>query len=217
MVPIEGIAPHTRIFSHFLRISGVVNQSLASACQPLTRHIEASAFSTGAGWPEAMATLLRSLSSKCRCSRIATRWRRGHWKTRVRSEDEPLRDSAVGARMYSRLYWAYALLEGDDIDIFTDGMANWPRMSEGFDLLLKQYPDSDYLMNGHAYMACRAGDSDKYPIQGRTGTLRFTGWKNYASARAQISLSTEVSIPTAPAARFDRCRLPRALPFPVSE
>jgi acyl-CoA-binding protein len=28
--------------------------------------------------------------------------------------------------------------------------------------LLKQYPDSDYLINGYAYMACRAGDSEKY-------------------------------------------------------
>ena len=71
-------------------------------------------------------------------------------------------DSAAGAQMYARLYWAYASLEGDDVDIFTDSMANWPRMSEGFDLMLKQYPDSDYLMSGYGYMACRAGDSEKY-------------------------------------------------------
>jgi hypothetical protein len=64
--------------------------------------------------------------------------------------------------MYARLYWAYALLEGDDVDIFTEGMANWPRMSEGFEFRLKKYPESDYLMNGYAYMACRAGDSERY-------------------------------------------------------
>lgn len=71
-------------------------------------------------------------------------------------------DSAADAQMYARLYWSYALLEGDDVDIFTEGMASWPRMSGGFDLMLKQYPNSDYLMNGYAYMACRAGDLEKY-------------------------------------------------------
>ena len=64
--------------------------------------------------------------------------------------------------MYARLYWVYASLEGDDIDIFTDSRASWPRMSEGFDLMLKQYPHSDYLMNVYAYMACRAGDSERF-------------------------------------------------------
>jgi len=72
------------------------------------------------------------------------------------------RGSAAGVQMYARLYWAYASLEGDDVDIFTDSMASWPRMSDGFDLMLKQYPHSDYLMNGYAYMACRAGDSETY-------------------------------------------------------
>ena len=72
------------------------------------------------------------------------------------------RDSAAGVQMYARLYWAYASLEGDDVDIFTDSSASWPRMSEGFDLMLKQYPHSDYLMNVYAYMACRAGDSERF-------------------------------------------------------
>jgi membrane associated rhomboid family serine protease len=72
------------------------------------------------------------------------------------------RDSAAGVQMYARLYSAYASLEGDDVDIFTDSRASWPRMSEGFDLMLKQYPHSDYLMNVYAYMACRAGDSERF-------------------------------------------------------
>lgn len=71
-------------------------------------------------------------------------------------------DLAAGAQVYARLYWAYTSLEGDDVDVFKDTMADWSRVSEGFDLLLKQYPNSDYLLNGYAYMACRAGDSAKY-------------------------------------------------------
>jgi membrane associated rhomboid family serine protease len=91
------------------------------------------------------------------------RWGGSYEKVDKLIEDAAFRqDSTAGARMYARLYWTYASLEGDDVDIFTDGLASWPRMSEGFDLLLKQYPDSDYLMNGYAYMACRAGDSEKY-------------------------------------------------------
>ena len=44
----------------------------------------------------------------------------------------------------------------------TDSSASWPRMSEGFDLMLKQYPHSDYLMNVYAYMACRAGEPERF-------------------------------------------------------
>jgi hypothetical protein len=72
------------------------------------------------------------------------------------------RDPAAGAQIYARLYWVYASLEGDDIDIFTESRASWPRISEGFDLMLKQYPNSDYLINIYAYMACRAGDSERF-------------------------------------------------------
>jgi membrane associated rhomboid family serine protease len=90
------------------------------------------------------------------------------------------RDASVGPEMYARLYWSYASLEGDDIDIFTDGMADWRRMSDGFAALLKGYPDSDYLLNGYAYMACRAGDSQKY--QALKPQLRYrlssTAWSD---------------------------------------
>jgi len=91
------------------------------------------------------------------------RWGGSYEKVNELIDDAALRgDSKAGAQMYARLYWVYASLEGDDVDIFTDGRASWPRMSEGFDLMLKQYPDSDYLMNGYAYMACRSGDSGRY-------------------------------------------------------
>lgn len=41
-----------------------------------------------------------------------------------------------GVIVHTRLYWMYALLEGDDVDIFTDGLANWQPMSSG------EYPSS---------------------------------------------------------------------------
>jgi len=71
-------------------------------------------------------------------------------------------DPSAGDKIYARLYWSYATLEGDDVDIFTESMVSWPRVAGGFDLLLKEYPGSDYLLNGYAYMACRAKDAAKY-------------------------------------------------------
>jgi hypothetical protein len=35
-------------------------------------------------------------------------------------------------------------------------------LGEGFDLMRKQYPNSDYLINIYAYMARRAGDSERF-------------------------------------------------------
>jgi hypothetical protein len=94
---------------------------------------------------------------------LMPRWGGSYEKVNAVIDNAALgRDSTTGEQIYARLYWAYALLEGDDVDIFTDARADWRRMIEGFGLLLKQYPDSDYLMNGYAYMACRAGDSEKY-------------------------------------------------------
>jgi hypothetical protein len=94
-------------------------------------------------------------------------------------------DPAMGAQMYARLYWAYAVLEGDDVDIFADSMADWPRISAGFDLLLKHYPDSDYLLNGFAYMACRAQDSNQYhSLKARLNNrLSTTAWSEHYSPK----------------------------------
>jgi membrane associated rhomboid family serine protease len=106
------------------------------------------------------------------------------WGGSYESVNHVIDDAASGhgheadAQMYARLYWSYASLEGDDVDLFTDGWADWARMSEGFDLMVKQYPGSDYLINGYAYMACRAGDFDRYRALKvkLTARLSSTAW-----------------------------------------
>ena len=69
---------------------------------------------------------------------------------------------AQGFQTYTQLYWAYGILEGDDVNIFTDGQASWPSMSDGFKQLMARYPASDYVLNGYADFACRAGDKAQY-------------------------------------------------------
>ena len=67
-----------------------------------------------------------------------------------------------GTRMYTQLYWAYGLMEGDDVNIFTDAQAEWSFMKPGFKQLLARYPRSDYVLNAYADFACRAGDKAQY-------------------------------------------------------
>jgi len=63
---------------------------------------------------------------------------------------------------YARLYWIYARLEGDDANIFTATSVQWARLKKGFLELLKEHPESDYLANGFANLACQAGDAKQY-------------------------------------------------------
>jgi len=63
---------------------------------------------------------------------------------------------------YARLYWIDIGLEGDDVDIFTATPVAWSVMEMGFEQLLMRYPASDYILNGYANVACRAGDKAQY-------------------------------------------------------
>lgn len=66
------------------------------------------------------------------------------------------------APLYARLYAHYAMLEGDDADVFANANADWPRIERGFRQLLERHPDSDYLLNAFANLACRRGDVAVY-------------------------------------------------------
>lgn len=64
--------------------------------------------------------------------------------------------------LYARLYWMYAGLERDDINIFDDALANWPTMRAGFTRMTALYPRSDLVLNAFAKFACDGGDADAY-------------------------------------------------------
>jgi hypothetical protein len=64
--------------------------------------------------------------------------------------------------MYARLYTTLAGLEGDDFDLFLDTVAEWPKMKQGYEDMLGRYPESDWLRNLYAGIACRAKDVELY-------------------------------------------------------
>jgi membrane associated rhomboid family serine protease len=64
--------------------------------------------------------------------------------------------------MYARLYTMFARLEGDQVDLFSDTAASWPKMKAGYEDILDRYPNSEWLRNMYAQMACRAKDAETY-------------------------------------------------------
>jgi rhomboid protease GluP len=64
---------------------------------------------------------------------------------------------------YARLYAIYASLEGDQGNVF-DGPVDWERMREGLRQLQARYPESDFVLNQFAYLACRQGDTATYTM-----------------------------------------------------
>jgi hypothetical protein len=87
---------------------------------------------------------------------------------------------AEAPETYARLYSSYASLEGDETSFYSEGKMEWPRMQEGFDALLRRYPNSDLILNDYAYLACRAGESGLYQslrkqLEGRVSSVAWTG------------------------------------------
>lgn len=64
--------------------------------------------------------------------------------------------------MYASLFWIYADLEGDSMNIFRDAGADWIWMNHGFHDLREKYPESDYVLNVSARFACLADDEENY-------------------------------------------------------
>jgi hypothetical protein len=63
---------------------------------------------------------------------------------------------------YARLYWIYASLEHDDINVFHDASALWGAVKAGFELMEQRHPTSDVVVNGFARFACLADDAAQY-------------------------------------------------------
>jgi hypothetical protein len=79
---------------------------------------------------------------------------------------------------YSEWYSAYARLEGDELDLFSDTPALWSGMRTGYIDLARRYSASDAVINSFANFACRAGDKDTYNRLRRSVGKRFssTSW-----------------------------------------
>jgi membrane associated rhomboid family serine protease len=82
--------------------------------------------------------------------------------------------------IYARLYASYASLEGDETSFYSEGKMEWARMQEGFDALLRRYPNSDALLNDYAYLACRANEPGVYQslrnrLEGHVASTAWTG------------------------------------------
>jgi len=60
----------------------------------------------------------------------------------------------LGETMYARVQWSSA-----DAAMFRSGQADWARMKEGFERMMRDYPDN-WNANNFGRFACRAHDSD---------------------------------------------------------
>lgn len=73
-----------------------------------------------------------------------------------------------GASMYARIYW-YASQTQFGNEIFSESLADWPKMRTAFDDVLTRYPDA-WNTNWYARFACLARDRDKaYQLFDRIG------------------------------------------------
>ena len=64
---------------------------------------------------------------------------------------------------YAQLMWLYADMEADQSNVLrTGGAASWRRVQRGLSTLRERYPDSDYLLNAFARLACFADSGRDY-------------------------------------------------------
>lgn len=65
---------------------------------------------------------------------------------------------------YSRLYWSYMALEGEQMDIFRDAYAKPELISLGMAVAMRRYPKSDYLVNIAGRLACQSDQRLEYLV-----------------------------------------------------
>lgn len=89
---------------------------------------------------------------------LSPRWG-GNWQAVDSFVTEAVKDTpAEGTSLYARLYWSLFEREDPGFNLFSNTLATWPRMKQGFQDLARLYPHSAYNMNNFAAAACMAGD-----------------------------------------------------------
>jgi hypothetical protein len=92
------------------------------------------------------------------------------WGGNYELVDQFIRDSVSatkiqeGHTLYARLYWIISQMEGEEVNLFTDTPASWDLMQQGFEDLMKRYPNSYWNLNNYASFSCRAGDKTTYAM-----------------------------------------------------
>jgi hypothetical protein len=103
----------------------------------------------------------------------------------ISAMDEKARGD-VGAQLYARLYWLFARMEEDRANIFDTTAVQWGVVKSGFRSLLARYPDSDYLLNAFAHLACQADAVSEYIELRPALNKRFssTAWSTDVSLKS---------------------------------
>jgi hypothetical protein len=81
-----------------------------------------------------------------------------------------------GQTLYTRIYWS--LLWALEDRTFSPGYADWPRMRQGFEDIVRVYPDN-WNLNAYTYYACMAQDWQTARIIGaKLTTVAMELWKD---------------------------------------
>ncbi len=81
--------------------------------------------------------------------------KKGEWEAYAEKERRRFGASGAGDALYARIGWSMVHRYRN---LFRETAISWEEMASGFDYLIKQHPDSNYLKNAYANLAWRADD-----------------------------------------------------------
>ena len=97
---------------------------------------------------------------------------------------------------FAQLMWLYADLDADQSNVLrTSSRANWYKLQRGFTSLRERYPDSDYLLNVFARLACTAESEAEFRqlrplLESRTSATAWTTETTLAGCDAKYPAPT---------------------------
>jgi hypothetical protein len=96
---------------------------------------------------------------------LSPRWG-GSWQLVDRFIEEAVKDTSDQERLslYARLYLSLSERQGPQFSLFRDTRADWSRMKQGFEEMLRLYPHSAWDVNVFAATACMAEDKVTYGV-----------------------------------------------------